>query len=189
MAIRTGRWVRWRFDAPNELDHKDGTTPKRVEPVDTNVPGALELNDIQNFSKEEFSKMSNPVSNFFHFILHVKTKVSDLFVHLFGAQTASEIANAAIHALEQTKLGAAALEYVTEFAKSDYAALASDVKRLQVFSKLQAFAEANGFGGLPDSVLNWLIETAVLYVKNQFAAASAHDPANPPASLPPTPAA
>lgn len=128
----------------------------------------------------------NVFSRFFGFVLHIKSKVSDLFIHIFGAQTASEIGHAALSALQNTKLGAEIVEYVTEFTGPQYQNLSGDVKRLQVLSKAEAWAAANGIN-VPTSIINLLIEFAIGKLKGYYDAAGPHDPANPPAALPPAP--
>lgn len=131
--------------------------------------------------------MSNPVSNFFHFILHVKAKVSDFLVHLFGAQTASEIGHAALNVLANTKIGSEILKYVEEFNSANLSQLENDVKHAQVVTKARAFAAAHGIN-ISDSLINLLIEFAVAKIKGYFEAAGPHDPNNQPSALPPDPA-
>lgn len=129
--------------------------------------------------------MFNPITRFFGFVLHIKSKVSDFFVHIFGAQTASEIGHAALSALNNTAIGKEVLEYVTEFTGPQYANIANDVKRLQVVSKVEAWATAHGIP-FTESVVNLLIEFAVNKLKGYYDAAGPHDPNNQP-QLPPAP--
>jgi hypothetical protein len=130
--------------------------------------------------------MTNIFQRFFGFVLHIKAKVSDAFVHLFGAQIASEIGHAALSAIEHTKLGKIVLEYVTEFNGPQYANLAGDIKRLQVVSKVEAWLDANNLSAAT-SVINLLIEFSIGKLKGYYDAAGPHDPTNPASTPPSTP--
>lgn len=127
--------------------------------------------------------MSNPVSRFFGFFVHLKAKVSDFFIHLFGPQTASELAHAAISVLTQTEIGKEIYQYVEDFNAPTFAAITGDVKRLQVISKAQAWAAAKGIT-VPESVISLLVEFAVTKLKGYYTEAGAHEASNPPSTPP-----
>ncbi len=129
--------------------------------------------------------MSNPFTKFFGFVLHIKSKVSDFFIHIFGAQTASEIGHAALSALNNTAIGKIVLEYVTEFTGPQYMNLANDVKRLQVLSKVEAWAKQHGLP-FSEAVVNLLIEFSIGKIKGYYDAAGPHDSNNPPVEPPAT---
>ena len=115
------------------------------------------------------------LTTFFGFFVHLKAKVSQALVNLFGAQTATELGHAALNILNQTKIGAAVLQYVNDFNAPTFDAIANDVKRLQVVSKVRAFAQEHGIT-ISDSLINLLVEIAVSRLKGYFEDAGKHDP-------------
>ena len=129
--------------------------------------------------------MTNVFTKIFGFIIHAKAKVSEVFVNLFGHQTAVELAHGALAALENTVLGKQIYQYVSEFEQGNLAGLANDVKHVQVVAKVKDFATSHNIPFL-GSVVDALISLAVAKLRGYYDAAGAHDPKNPPVEPPAT---
>lgn len=128
----------------------------------------------------------NVFVHFFHVVgslfTTVKSKVSSVFISLFGADAAAKF-SAGVHALLESDLGVLALDAVNAVASLK---LGGAESRAAAFSKLVEDAKAKGIEA-SESIYNMLIEVALQKVKGNVGVESVTPAAPVPA--PETPAA